>query len=553
MDWHIDRNRHEIARARDFTYPVERATFKARDSFWLDLYFNVAGVAGDLPSGSELVFALKSGVESDATLYAFADDWTLVEVASGHYRARISLNTVTVVADIADLPSIPAVGEISWSEDGVNWESSNTVAITIVNDIYKGSEGTPEELPTPEDWLEEQLDALLGSAAFAESSDFAIASVLDDAGIAEMGLYASSGNKVLDWELSLLSAYNVDIDELRPSHDWANRTLYDMNGDVLMDYSDSIPHFPQEIRVNKILNSFTDFETINTEVYSLVDGSGNVISLDWSNRQLNDASGILALDWSVGTLNDNFGSSMPSLDWNNRQLLGTDGTPQAGWNEYGLNFGWDGTSGFYHTLDGNGINTPEGLVVDLGYKQLKTSGSTSMDWSNRQLNDASGMLALDWSVGTLNDNGGSATPSVDWVNRQLIRFGNNLAMDWDDCILYGDSDVISIDYNLRYLSDNTGFASLFWHDRYAADSFSQTSFDWENRQLLRFNGFTSDILVDWGTNSSPDFPRGFLTSQPAPLAADPGVPGQMVFTDGYTYRCYADGDWRREATGYATY
>ena len=36
----------------------------------------------------------------------------------------------------------------------------------------------------------------------------------------------------------------------------------------------------------------------------------------------------------------------------------------------------------------------------------------------------------------------------------------------------------------------------------------------------------------------------------APNATDPGVAGTMVFTDTYTYRCFASGDWRRTPVTY---
>jgi hypothetical protein len=175
MVWHIDLDRHEIARARDFTYPVETVTLKARDSFVIDLYFSRAGVAVDLPTGSVIVFAIKASVASAAITYALATGWTLVEVGSGHYQTRINLNTATTVADIADLPSIDAVGEVSWSEDEIEWESSNTLKVTIVNDVYKGVEGTPIELPAPVEWLEDQLDAILAALNITKYADLATA------------------------------------------------------------------------------------------------------------------------------------------------------------------------------------------------------------------------------------------------------------------------------------------------------------------------------------------------------------------------------------------
>jgi len=42
-----------------------------------------------------------------------------------------------------------------------------------------------------------------------------------------------------------------------------------------------------------------------------------------------------------------------------------------------------------------------------------------------------------------------------------------------------------------------------------------------------------------------------ITTASAPASNAAGVAGQMVFTDTYTYRCFASGDWRRVAVTYS--
>jgi hypothetical protein len=44
-----------------------------------------------------------------------------------------------------------------------------------------------------------------------------------------------------------------------------------------------------------------------------------------------------------------------------------------------------------------------------------------------------------------------------------------------------------------------------------------------------------------------------MTHGNVPAATDGGEPGQMIFTNTHTYRCFADGDWRRVAVTYTTY
>ncbi len=187
--------------------------------------------------------------------------------------------------------------------------------------------------------------------------------------------------------------------------------------------------------------------------------------MDLNSKQLLDGTNT-SLDWENRQLTDGF-SSYASLDWNNRQLIAPDGIPRAGWNNYGLNFGWDGSSGFYYTLDASGINTPEGLVVDLGYKQLKTSESTSLDWNNRQLIGPDGVPQAGWDE----EYGNSG-----------LRFG------WDGfSSFYHSLDASGISAPGGLVVD-IGYKQL--------KTSGSTSLDWENRQLIGPDG---TVVADWST------------------------------------------------------
>lgn len=161
MDFYAERASNSLVRGRGLNSVVTTAAVKARDRIRLDLYFSNNGVAEDLEADSLLVFALKTGYEEASGTLALVTDWELVAEGTGHYRAWLNLNTEPLDTAVGDQASITALGEFSWSEDGDNWESSNTLTVTIRNDVYKGVETTPLELPTPADWLEDQLDAIL--------------------------------------------------------------------------------------------------------------------------------------------------------------------------------------------------------------------------------------------------------------------------------------------------------------------------------------------------------------------------------------------------------
>ncbi len=62
-----------------------------------------------------------------------------------------------------------------------------------------------------------------------------------------------------------------------------------------------------------------------------------------------------------------------------------------------------------------------------------------------------------------------------------------------------------------------------------------------------------DVISGNSGGNPPDFSNGLKTSMAAPAALDAGEAGQMIFTDTFTYRCFASGDWRRTAVVYTTY
>ena len=141
---------------------ITSARAKARDTLTLRVTMTNGLIAQDLPEGSLLKFVVKSGVANTATTYAMVETWTKPEDTTGLYVAKLSLNTSPLITAIANLDSIGAVAELTWSEDdGETWESSNTLVFTIGNDVYKGTEGTPLELPNAEEWLQARRPAVI--------------------------------------------------------------------------------------------------------------------------------------------------------------------------------------------------------------------------------------------------------------------------------------------------------------------------------------------------------------------------------------------------------
>lgn len=143
MTFFLNQTTNLLTRAIGQTAAVGTASVKAGDTLLLDVTFHDGTAEVDLAAGYQLAFAIKASRAAGAASYALVTVWT--RVAVGRYQARISLNTGPLIAAIGDGIQLLAVGEFSWSE-GNGWESSNTLTVTIENDVIKGTETPPQIL-----------------------------------------------------------------------------------------------------------------------------------------------------------------------------------------------------------------------------------------------------------------------------------------------------------------------------------------------------------------------------------------------------------------------
>jgi hypothetical protein len=134
---------------------VTSLRLKARDTQRIDVKFHDGSALVEMPAGLDLVFVIKDGHAADSATLARVDTWT--EVAVGHYLALLSLNTAELAGAIGDSASLAAFGELTWSSVAEQWQSSPTLETRIDNDVFKGTEGTPLELPGPLGWLGERV------------------------------------------------------------------------------------------------------------------------------------------------------------------------------------------------------------------------------------------------------------------------------------------------------------------------------------------------------------------------------------------------------------
>ena len=121
---------------------------KRGDAVTVRLQFSRDGVAETLTGLWEIRMMLKETYAGEPLAQAF--DWSEED---GIYSAELNTNTAEMLAALASSAALVTLGELTFTEDGGNWTSSQTLAVTVRNDVIKGDEDTPVNLPTPDDWL----------------------------------------------------------------------------------------------------------------------------------------------------------------------------------------------------------------------------------------------------------------------------------------------------------------------------------------------------------------------------------------------------------------
>jgi hypothetical protein len=84
------------------------------------------------------------------------------------------------------------------------------------------------------------------------------------------------------------------------------------------------------------------------------------------------------------------------------------------------------------------------------------SGDTVLDVQARQLLNSSGNNLVDFENSLLNYTPGGGHPSVDWQNSVLYAPGSVAVINWLGQVINDDTGAVAIDWNNRYLYDNSG-------------------------------------------------------------------------------------------------
>lgn len=151
--WNLDSNR--LVQGLGSSVLASELEFKRRDGVRLEvLFFRGSAVGGeleDMPSTLEIRFGLKSTL--GGTLLVFSADFS--EDANGWWVAEPSFNTTELNTAFAANPEqLVVLGELTRRDDvGEPWASTQTLSVTVINDLLVGDEGTPTTAAVPTDYL----------------------------------------------------------------------------------------------------------------------------------------------------------------------------------------------------------------------------------------------------------------------------------------------------------------------------------------------------------------------------------------------------------------
>jgi len=129
------------------TRPLSLLEFKRRDNDSIELQFLRDAVVQQLPAGTTARVGIKPDGNYNAPFLAVT---TLTQSGTGTatvYSGELNLHTTAMATAFAAEPvTLPAMLEVEWVTGDVV-SSSKTLPTTLHNDVIRGDEGTPADLP----------------------------------------------------------------------------------------------------------------------------------------------------------------------------------------------------------------------------------------------------------------------------------------------------------------------------------------------------------------------------------------------------------------------
>ncbi len=144
----LDLDTRSFIESAQFQRAVSSLVLKRRDHLPVDVQFLRGGVVVGLADGATGKLGLKADKDFNGSFAASDLEWTKSGTGDATtYRFDLNLNTVQINALFAGVPTpafVTLMLEIEWAEGELR-TSSNTLAVTLENDIVRGDEGVVEE------------------------------------------------------------------------------------------------------------------------------------------------------------------------------------------------------------------------------------------------------------------------------------------------------------------------------------------------------------------------------------------------------------------------
>lgn len=233
-----------------FRAPVNSVTFKRGDAAQVNIQFVSGSTALSAISGKQIKFGLKESGDYDGDYLVYKDTYTVsgndfVLVPSFNTEALNTLLGHDALSGnvLNDVAAVNTMLEVSWSDDGSSWYSTNTIVATVNNDVIKGSEGTPLATPDAQDWLDDRSST--GGNQTADSG--------------KLVKYGPLGNIVVSSRLEMENStgngyFTIDCDNLAPLVD-AIVTAPVFGGAMKTDYSVTTFKNPVSLSVSNYQDS----------------------------------------------------------------------------------------------------------------------------------------------------------------------------------------------------------------------------------------------------------------------------------------------------------
>jgi hypothetical protein len=137
-----------------YAAPLGGLVFKRGDDARLEVSFCRGTAAATLDgTPSEMVFVVKKSVGALEPVLMLADDWTFDAVA-GVWSALLPSDAQALTTLLGTTAFVDLLGEFTFTDDSGGPVTSQTLKVRVHNDLWKGTEGTPLSLQSPEEWLE---------------------------------------------------------------------------------------------------------------------------------------------------------------------------------------------------------------------------------------------------------------------------------------------------------------------------------------------------------------------------------------------------------------